>query len=417
MAPSTIPRLPQEIQDMILDLALRDPTAQFNLLASLRGVNRRLHAVASARLYAHVAIVATRVPVYGPPAPRPLPSSPRYNEYTREPRQGLRLDVVSASGRRIPGLEWNGGIAARQRCVERLAAHCTVLDGANQTYMTIAASAPPAEQDDRRAAFAGVTTYRNHSLHPLGVNTPSEGIATCVAFANVPNSTAELGREVYRGLARQEGYGYLLVAGPVCNVLGGALPPSVRTAVVNIAVKANDVTPYAVHLDECAGLREIVFILRKAAGRHSVGVGRDAGHGFERSRLGVAQCLVLALAKARQLRRVTFVGLEAFGTGWLSDESEDEDSGSEDAAQAPQAQSEDAPDAPLLSDTEAKELWRRRRRVLAQAITEEIARDQAHADADAELPDVAVLSLDEFRRANTDEFYELCTSPCIYSRY
>lgn len=428
------PPLPPELQDMVIDLALRDESARPKLLATLRAVSPRLHAFASLKLYAHVALVATHVPVYGPFARRPMPSSPRYREYQRAAREGLKLNVVAPSGRRIPGIEWNGGDGARRLCVERLAAHCTALDGENNTYMTTSASAELAELADLNAAFAGVKTYRQHSLHPFNMNVPDVGFTTAVALVNVPNSTTDDGLDAYRRLGRQEGYEYLRDAGSVCSILAGGLPSSVGTAVFYIEIMQFGTSPYVVHLDECAGLKEVVFILLKSVNMQVLGgggptPGGDAWYGVG---LGVIKCLVLAVAKARQVTKVTFVGLDELGSRWIS---------AGGSANAPEAQSDDngstrdpfsiggqavftvqTRDEQRLSDerkreraAKVQEHWHRRRVKIANAIMVEILRD--YGDAEDQPPQVEVLSLAEFKRDKGSQFYNLCTAQCIYSRY
>lgn len=400
-----LPRLPLEIQDMIIDHALRDPTTRFDLLVSLRALNRTFNAFAIPKLYAHIAFVASHAPLFGPNPYAPPPPKTSRHHYQPVHKVGLWLEVLSPAGRRVPGLDWNGGAAARQCCVERLAGHCITLDEVKLTSWDPANS--PAEREALLQAIQGVTTYRRHSDGPSLSIKPGPGVSTFVGFVDIPNEYVWEGNDIVEGMGYYEKYRYLFDISASCDVLCfEKLPSHITTAVFNINMKKCDTVPTAGWLSACEGLEEVVFVVNdglQADGDLELQC-RDDEVG-----LGLLHFLVVAVAKAHRLRKVTFVGLDRLDNYWFG--------------------------ADLKLPWEAPSHWAARRDLLHAAIVDGVKRDyrsqrspsvgtasddgitsDAHGvETPDHPPEVAVLSLAEFEDSNTAEFFELCTTPCTFS--
>ncbi|WOO76417.1 uncharacterized protein LOC62_01G000038 [Vanrija pseudolonga] len=376
------PRLPPELVNAILALAIN--SASFDELVSLRCTSRRAHALTSARLYRHVAVVATAAAVQGPQLPVPPAimitwppgsdgiATPGY--FNTPPAVGLRLEIRSPSGRRIPGLDWAGVAADRALCAQRLAA-CAVLDMVQHAAATDEAEL--AECAELAAAVAHATTYRRNAIgHDFNFS-PPERVTT------LPNNWSWREDEADEYIVTTRACDYLLDMPTLSYdmLCYEKLPPSVRTAVLIVNMWGHCSVPIAARLGECAGLQEAVFI-------------PYAG-------LGVLHYLVLAVARAHQLRRATFVSAELLDDTWFGEE------------------------LGMPAHGAA------RRRALHEVIVAEVLRDYARQraplpnddlDDDTPLdpqpdapPEIAVLSLQEFARDTPAELYELCTAPCAVS--
>ncbi|KAL1413802.1 hypothetical protein Q8F55_001586 [Vanrija albida] len=430
------PRLPLELQDIIISLALDgcDPSARFDLAVSLRSVSKAANALASAQLYAHVAVVASQAPVFGPqPKLVPPANTGRRVYYAVVPgTYGLRLEVLAPSGRRIPGLDWNGGAVARQLCVERLSKHCTAVDEVKLTSWDLANS--PSERAELFKAIGNATTYRRHSDGPSLSIKPTAKMTTFVGFVDIPNEYVWDGNGIAEGMEHRSKHRYLNEIRASCDVLCfEPLPATIRTAVFNINMREDDTVPTAGWLFACKGLTEVVFVIRE-----TVPVDLDdplavlIRGGRYQHWLGLLHYLVIAVAKAHHVRKVTFVGLEKLDNEWFGEDI--------DEIPTPVAQGARFELIESAIVDEIKDDYERQRNPSVTDDDDEDGGeggdgydedgdqdgdegdDRDNDDGEAENsdppehpPEIAILSFEQFRRANPPAFYELCTEPCTFS--
>lgn len=403
------PQLPPELIDAILALAVH--SASFDELVSLRCTSRRLHTLTSARLYRHVAVVASAAAVQGPQLPTPpviMTTHPSGQgicgpaHYNTPPAVGLRLDVLSPSGRRIPGLDFAGLAAARAVCLTRLMAHCTTVDVVQHAA---------ARKEDEFAllaeladALAHVTTYRRNAIgHDHGI-TPPDGVTTWVRASTLPNNWAWPEYEVDEYIRTTRACDYLLDMSN-CSydmLCYEKLSPSVHTAVCIVDMRHHVSVPTAARLGECAGLQEVVFIVRDQTA--SADRTRSADDPMEPyAGLGVLHYLVLAVARAHQVHKATFVGAEMLDDSWFGDE-----------LGLPPV--EGGARGLALRELIVAEVWRDYAHQRAPLTRDDLDDDSALDDPPDAPPEIAVLSFQEFAtHATTAELYELCTAPCALS--
>ncbi|WOO85393.1 uncharacterized protein LOC62_07G008892 [Vanrija pseudolonga] len=246
---------------------------------ALRATCTDLHARISSKLYTHVAV---RIVKSGTGA-------------TVEPQH-------PCTRRRVPGLDFNGGAAARALTLARLKAHCVVLDEvAHGQYMY------PVLDGLRRLdidalfelgrALGGVTTHRyyGNTYMPSVFDLPSA--ARLVAFIE---PKANMSVYVPLPVAESE----------FANLFQAFPGPAARVVVLNFPL--NGVAVRADHLSRVDHLSSVFVIVR-------AGTAPPKAHPPQNT-FGVLSSLLLSVAALLPRVNFAFLGLEDVSDKWVSND-------------------------------------------------------------------------------------------------